>query len=172
MPASEDDFRRTLQGGQICRVGVEMRNADLKMLGEVFPAEICRSPQAQCHEDLISRLHWHLSAKGFTAAPDSEELIAITNEIQGGQSSGFKKIDTPLGAHSASVAHSQITLASIAQLRRLFSGKSVVLGLYKARFRQGVYSSAKIHKDDVVVSEEDVSIALFGSQLDPGHLDF
>merc|ERR1712151_1218572 len=57
--------------------------------------------------------------------------------------------------------HADVVSACIGQLQQVMVASVSVVGLYKARFRDPTTSAFQLHKDDVLITEDDVRLALF-----------
>lgn len=110
-----------------------------------------QSPEA------MLELRRHLLSEGFTAAPNSSELVDIVSRIPERGIDTLRRVTMPPGAHS-----SLMVTACLAQLKQALPCQSIVLGPYKLRARTCAADNAsRLHKDDVLLTLGDVTTALF-----------
>jgi hypothetical protein len=124
------------------------------VLRNVGAGDFSQSPEA------MLELQEHLTAKGFTAAPNSTELVSIVHRISEQDIDILRRTPMPPGIQSW-----HLVKACITQLSQMLPSTCVTLGLYKARARTCREDNAsRLHKDDVLLTEADVTKALFPSQ--------
>ena len=156
-------------GGRICELGVTDANADyVQLFGVVttttLDAEVLGKfapgyDMSQCPE-AMRRLQEHLKSEGFTAAPNSLELRKLVRQISEPEIDALRRTPVLPDLHA-----SRIIDACLGQLRQVLPASSVVLGLYKSRARTcRADNASQLHKDDVLLTEGEVTKALFPLQ--------
>ena len=153
-------------GGKICQLSIHGRNGEYVELFSPVAATaleenvlcnfapgyaLSQSPEA------MAELRRHLICEGFTAAPDSFELVKIVSRIPERDIDTLRRVTMPPGAHS-----SHMVTACLAQLKQALPCRSILLGPYKLRARTCAADTAsRLHKDDVLLTLGDVATALF-----------
>jgi len=151
-------------GGHVCQVGIpceEYVECAGVVTATALEAKILRhfAPgyDVSQNAEALGQLREHLMAEGFTAAPNSVELVEMVGRIAEQDIDALRRSPMPPGVRSWRVVD-----ACIAQLRRTLPSTSIVLGLYKARARTCREDNASsLHKDDVLLTEGEVTKALF-----------
>ena len=116
--------------------------------------DLSQSPEA------MLELQRHLMTEGFTAAPNSSELVDIVSRIPEHDIDTLRRVTMPPGVHS-----SRMVTACLTQLKQALPSGSILLGPYKLRARTcRADNASRLHKDDVLLTSSDVSTALFPPQ--------
>lgn len=147
------------EGARVCRIGLatvgSAPGSYVTIWGTAVSASAAVNPDVSITPSL--QLRRQLLADGFTAAPYSAQLMEAMRELCPEQLETMRRSRMPPGMHSSHVA-----AVSIMQLRSVLPSQSAVLGLYKARVRSCKPDhSGCLHKDDVLLSENEVRLALF-----------
>lgn len=153
-------------GGHACQLSIHGRNGEYIELFSLVAATaleenvlcnfapgyaLSQSPEA------MVELRRHLISEGFTAAPDSSELVDVVRSIPEADIDTLRRVTMPPGAHS-----SRMVTACLAQLMQALPRRSILLGPYKLRARTCAADTAsRLHKDDVLLTSGDVATALF-----------
>ena len=154
-------------GGRVCQLGITSvkRGDNVQLFGVVKSTAVEESVLRRYAPgyDLsgstegVRALHEHLMAKGFTAACNSSELVELVRGIPEPDVESLRRNPMPPGTQSA-----RIVDACIAQIKRALPAGSIVVGLYKSRARIcSVDNASRLHKDDVLLTPEEVTKALF-----------
>lgn len=157
-------------GGQVCRVGIPVRRANyVELCGVVTSTAVEENilrkfapgyDLSQSSEAMLE-LQTHLASMGFTAAPNSIELVDLVSHIPEPDIDGLRRTYTlPPGVPTA-----RLVKACVAQLERVAPPGALVMGVYKSRARiRDVDNASSLHKDDVLLTEDEVTKALFPSR--------
>lgn len=154
-------------GGKLCQLGLG-DNADyVNLCGVVtrtgLEDSILREfapgyDLSASFDAVLELLRKHLVSMGFTAAPNSMQLVEIVGRISEHDVDALRR--NPV--LPPSIDCSRMVDACIAQLKRVLPSSSLVLGVYKSRARICDSDNAsRLHKDDVLLTEGDVTKALF-----------
>jgi len=168
--AGQEDFEEVPVGSKACTICITTNKVYKTLFASALPSEldalICNlRPNAGLGgSEALAQIRDHLFVHGFTVALDSHELREAVRLMGDEDLDVLRRSRMTPSLHGSSMAR-----GAVAQLRRILPDAFAVLGLYKARTRKtNADHAACLHKDDVLLTEDEVRLSLFPQDASTG----